>query len=130
MSWRDPAFMSMLGVTSLGNFFYWSHLVNTTACKRLFSLGCVPHTDGSRCVAVMDTLRSEEPNELETMGGPQPPERTRLLDGISTRDKLGESLVSEQVHTTACKRLFSLGCVLHTDGAVFQGAAKAETEAG
>ena len=24
------------------------------------------------------------------------------------------------VHTTACKRLFSLGCVSHTDGAVFQ----------
>ena len=24
--------------------------VNTTACKRLFSLGCVAHTDGSRCV--------------------------------------------------------------------------------
>ena len=24
------------------------------------------------------------------------------------------------VHTTACKRLFSLGCVPHTDGAVFQ----------
>jgi len=22
-------------------------LVNTTACKRLFSLGCVPHTDGA-----------------------------------------------------------------------------------
>ena len=21
--------------------------VNTTACKRLFSLGCVPHTDGA-----------------------------------------------------------------------------------
>ena len=45
---------------------------------------------------VMDTLRSAEPNELELQGGPQPPERTRLLDGISTRDKLGESLVSEQ----------------------------------
>ena len=25
--------------------------MNTTACKRPFSLGCVPHTDGSRCVA-------------------------------------------------------------------------------
>ena len=24
-----------------------SILVNTTACKRLFSLGCVPHTDGA-----------------------------------------------------------------------------------
>ena len=28
--------------------------------------------------------------------------------------------VLEQVNTTACKRLFSLGCVAHTDGAVFQ----------
>ena len=27
---------------------------------------------------------------------------------------------SFQVHTTACKRPFSLGCVAHTDGAVFQ----------
>ena len=25
-----------------------------------------------------------------------------------------------QVNTAACKRLFSLGCVAHTDGAVFQ----------
>jgi len=25
-----------------------------------------------------------------------------------------------EVTTTACKRLFSLGCVPHTDGAVFQ----------
>ena len=25
------------------------------------------------------------------------------------------------MNTTACKRLFSLGCVPHTDGAVFQG---------
>ena len=25
------------------------------------------------------------------------------------------------MNTTACKRLFSLGCVAHTDGAVFQG---------
>ena len=26
------------------------------------------------------------------------------------------------MNTTACKRLFSLGCVPHTDGAVFQAA--------
>ena len=31
-----------------------------------------------------------------------------------------EKQVAEQVNTTACKRLFSLGCVAHTDGAVFQ----------
>ena len=30
------------------------------------------------------------------------------------------------VNTTACKGLFSLGCVAHTDGAVFQLAAKAK----
>ena len=28
------------------------------------------------------------------------------------------------MNTTACKRLFSLGCVPHTDGAVFQGGAE------
>ena len=26
MAWHDPAFMSFLGVTWLGNMFYWSHL--------------------------------------------------------------------------------------------------------
>ena len=31
------------------------------------------------------------------------------------------SLILPAVNLTACKRLFSLGCVLHTDGAVLQG---------
>ena len=59
---------------------------------RMGTMKVMPFTEPD----VMDTLRSAEPNELELQGGPQPPERTRLLDGISTRDKLGESLVSEQ----------------------------------
>ena len=32
----------------------------------------------------------------------------------------GPMAIFAQVNTTACKRLFSLGCVAHTDGAVFQ----------
>ena len=26
MAWRDPAFLSMIGVTAICNLFYWSHL--------------------------------------------------------------------------------------------------------
>ena len=45
---------------------------------------------------VMATLRMETSNELQNIGGPQPTSRVRLMDGISSRDKMGESLVGEQ----------------------------------
>ena len=45
---------------------------------------------------VMATLRIETSNELQSIGGPQPGTRVRLLDGVSSRDRMGESLVGEQ----------------------------------
>ena len=50
----------------------WKFSVNTTACKRLFSLGCVPHTDGAVCQHGGDMGGAKAPR---TQGWPQ--------DGVS-----------------------------------------------
>ena len=63
------------GVLAIGGTIYWAVSrflqfgkdyagVNTTACKRLFSLGCVPHTDGAvfQRLAPASPPRQGQPN--------------------------------------------------------------------
>ena len=153
--------------------------MNTTACKRLFSLGCVAHTDG----AVLQHHFADRTRTLKFAGfymgeGADNFDMEKMMmrspfngalgahtectefDWCTHRDQLSEyptegaaghrgylcpfldhPIVPEgadwdyaidwnndevfedilrMVNTTACKRLFSLGCVPHTDGAVFQ----------
>ena len=42
-------YMNSLGVRRIEEVKKEARMVNTTACKRLFSLGCVPYTDAPLC---------------------------------------------------------------------------------
>ena len=45
---------------------------------------------------------------------------------VNTTNNDGSGIV-DMVNTAACKRFFSLGCVAHTDGAVFQRGSRRPT---
>ena len=99
--------------------------MNTTACKRLSSQGCVAHIDGA--VFQLDWLTDNEYKAVEKKLGPElfhfvqgnPTGHYKLQLGNPQHRMLVNKLVAisyEETlcnHVTACKRLFSLGCVPH-----------------